>query len=463
MGLDPKDGRPALGQAAPKGGVKKQIARFLRQVGLRPPLPGQQYAPAPTRGPRAPAAPIVQTHEIAFDRSAYPRKATLTLSTPRLTPSLNAVFCDHPLQADGQAGRRVFAATKSTLYVSEDLGGAWTAHELETEHEIERLFVTSTGHILTSTSPMAAPGDAETTTVVRRYGPDFRPAGAPFVTRSPWHGSRAIGESDGVILFAEYPINRGKYDQFQTGEIDPIEALVSNPRVFRSRDDGRTWDVCFQVPIEIVRHLHTCAPDHSRPGRWLVTSGDRHDEVHVWMTEDHGDTWTEITSHTVATPLPPTCRPVSVQRMTDKVFHDGWVIWGSDDILGNLNARDTTIPVGSRVFKARLDGGKWEPIEIGYAGKLLRSIVDVGPAFVFTTEAKYAAQGFEPESFILFKDDLDTLHPLATFENHLGKGTGFTYSRSSAKARDGVFFSYRGARDVFNTSPRLLRWEIAFS
>ena len=448
--------------------LRKALARFLRRKGLRGPV----AQPAP--GSAAPSGPPrtrtvtrtveteVKAYAVPLDREAWPTRAVLRLSSPRFgDPAVNAVFSEHPLDRDGAASERVIALHDRTAFESRDLGETWTPSALDSAWPVEQSFTTSTGAHIVATQPMAAEGDAETHAVIRRFDAAWQPAGEPLRTRSAWHGSCSIGEKDGVILFAEYPINRGKYGSAE--HLPLTDRLVSDPCVYRSRDDGRTWEKVFCAPATQVRHLHTVTPDPHRPHRWWLTSGDRAEEVFVWISDDDGDTWTDITSDRVDGPLHRNCRPRAAQRLTDQVFHDGWVIWGADDWLGDVRdvGNGEHPGVGSRIFKARVDG-PWLPQEIGYAGPPLRSIVDVGPAFLFISEAKARSVTLRPESFLVFKDDLSRVHRFVQFDNWGENSTGFTYSRASRKARDGVFFSYRGARDVFARSPRFLRWEIEF-
>lgn len=432
--------------------VRRSVARLTRKAGLR------KVAGEPA------GALDLKEYAVPLDRAAWPTRAVLRLTAPRLgKPPVNAVFAEHPLGPDGEASRRVIALHNATAFVSDDLGARWDEAPLETDEPLDLAFTTSTGHVITATQPAADAADMETRTLIRRYDARWRPAGPPVVVRSPWHGTASIGEAGGVIMFAEYPLNRDKYPSLPAEGLSRAARLMSNPRVWRSRDDGRSWEAVFEVPLEQVRHLHTCMPEPGRPGRWWLTSGDRYDEVHVWISDDDGDSWTEITSASVSTALPESCRPASTQRMTDHVFHDGWIIWGADDILGkeSLFNADVRPRVGSRVFRARTDG-PFAPEEIGFCGPPLRSIVDVGPAFLFTSEAKKRSVGLRPRTFLVFKDELDRVHPFVEIDNYSDAGTGFTYSRHSRKARDGVFFSYRGAADVFPRSPRVLRWQIEF-
>jgi hypothetical protein len=383
----------------------------------------------------------------------------LRLSDPagRIGPS--AFFGEHVVKPNGRS--LLYAIESDVVRESKDGGRTWKSIPLTHGFPVDRCFTTSTGKHIVCSPTTAEPGDLETAATVQRLSGGWQPNGRPLKIRSHWHGSCSIGEANGVIMFAEYPINRGKYG---TADHLPLSyQLVSDPRVFRSRDDGRTWDVCFEVSAETIRHLHTVCPDPEVPHRWWLTSGDRPPEVFVWVSNDDGDTWTDVTAEAPDRPLHPTATPRSAQRMTDQVFHEGYMIWGSDDLLGNARAVDSPVPprVGSRIYRARTEG-PWQPEEIGFCGPPIRSIVDVGPAWLFISEAKNPTMTLCPQSYLVFKDELDRVHRFVQLDNWVDAPTGFTYSRSSRRADKGVFFSHRGSRDVFSRGPNLLRWEIEF-
>jgi hypothetical protein len=451
-----KSSDPSVGnspEASPT--IKKRIARALRRMGLRPPLN------IPEEGASASLREVVKHYSVPLLRKEWPTRAVLKLSCEPIGRSHGVGFGEHPVAVDGLATDQVIALHNTTVFQSDDLGITWESHRLEPDGTARYCFTTSTGCHLIATETTAQPGDTESCAVVRRYDAHWKPTGQPLRVRSSWHGSSSIGEANGVLMFAEYPVNKSKYGP--AAHFPLADQLVSDPRVFRSRDDGRTWDVCFEVSATLIRHLHTVAPDPERPGRWWLTSGDQAAEVFIWRSDDDGDTWTDITADSVEAQLPESCSPRATQRLTDHAFHDGWMVWGSDDWLGNLNqVNKAVVPrAGSRVFKARADGA-WRPQEVGFCGPPIRSMIDLGPAWIFISEAKARTVSLRPETFLVFKDELDRVHRFIQIDNWGDRPTGFTYSRASRKAKNGTFFTFRGGNDGFAQGPRLLRWEIEF-
>ena len=142
----------------------------------------------------------------------------------------------------------------------------------------------------------------------------------------------------------------------------------------------------------------------------------------------------------------------------DKLF------WGADDWLGgasgdveSLLARRT----GARFFvsskRERLD-----PRPVGWAGNPVRSLTDVGDALIATTEAKEVGRIGSPQVFLISKADFALSTELFRPSVFGGNGSGFTYSRASRAARDGVFFTHRTEVDVFDRPGGILRWEVEF-
>jgi hypothetical protein len=437
--------------------LRRGIARFARRNGLRRPPVAElalstsippSGATAMPRLVRAVASPPVRpSREYAtpLARTAVPFQVTLRLSIPDFPQAMPGTVYGE------QTGRTVIALSPGAVAESHDLGASWTMHRVKIPLP-RACFTTRSGtHLVCSHAAKDGSGAA-----LYRFDAQWRQQGVPVALGAPWHGSASIGESGGTILFAEYPDNAGKY------HADPQGVLPA--RVWRSRDDGASWQAIKTVSADQIRHLHTLVPEPGVPGRWWMSSGDRDSEVFVWRSDDDGESWIDVTEAAPDVPLHPQYRRYAraVQRMTDLVFHDGWMIWGADDWLG-LNAQngDERPAPGSRIFRAPTDG-PWKVEALGYCGKPVRSIVDVGPAFLFTTEAKHIDRGGRPDVFLLFKDDLSKVHHLAQID-HYGKGTGFTYSLAARAAVDGVFFSHRASKDVVPSDTRILRWELRFT
>lgn len=451
--------------------VRRSIARFARRTGLRPPLGTVQaaYKPAtkpasgltPSMMPRlsqsrpalpAPPSTFVREYAVPLDRRAEPTHVILRLSIPGFPEAMpQVVYGEHAISAEGNM---VIALSPSLAAESHDLGHSWSTHRVAIELPPRGCFTTSLGTRLVCThTAKTASGGA----LIYRFDAEWKQTSAPFAVESPWHGSASIGESHGTIMFAEYPDNAAKYRD--------DAAPVLDARVWRSRDDGVSWSVVKTVPPSLIRHLHTLAPEPGIAGRWWLSSGDRAEEVFVWRSDDDGDSWIDVTEKAPEVPLHRhfTQYARAVQRMTDLVFHDGFMIWGADDWLGytEKNANDRPA-AGSRVYRARTDG-PWKVEELGFCGKPVRNIVDVGPAFLLTTEAKYLERGARPDVFLLFKDDLNKVHHIAQIDNYAKGGTGFTYSFASRAASGGTFFSHRGAYDAFRADARILKWELTFT
>ncbi len=452
--------------------LRLALARFTRRTGLRQPKPArltssslprlsvpQKNMPAslaasslprlampPDRpASETPSAGLWREYAVPLARKHAPHHVRLRLSIPVFPPGIrDPAYGEH-------SGHSVIALSRAAVAQSDDLGRSWRVAPLNLDAEPRCCFTTSHGTHLVCTQN--SPDGAR----IHRYDAGWRRAGAPFAIGAPWHGSASIGEARGTLMFAEYPDNKAKYHAD-----DPTPLLPG--KVWRSRDDGVSWQLVKTVGPDVIRHLHTLAPEQDVPGRWWLSSGDRSGEVFIWRSDDDGDSWADVTEEQPDVPLHPgyVRHARASQRMTDLAFHDGYMIWGADDWLGfNPQNADERPAAGSRIFRARTEGA-WKVEALAFCGKPVRNIVDVGPAFLFTTEAKHLDRGGRPDVFLLFKDDLTQAHHLAQIDNYIARGTGFTYSLASRAAEGGVFFSHRGVYDAFHSETRLLKWEISF-
>jgi hypothetical protein len=91
----------------------------------------------------------------------------------------------------------------------------------------------------------------------------------------------------------------------------------------------------------------------------------------------------------------------------------------------------------------------------------VRSVTDLGPALLITTEGKRDVLK-RPQVFLMSKTGEGLLKELFTIQVEGNGPTGFTYSRASRVAVDGVMFSFRGARDLAALPTRIVRWDIKF-
>jgi hypothetical protein len=156
----------------------------------------------------------------------------------------------------------------------------------------------------------------------------------------------------------------------------------------------------------------------------------------------------------------------SINRHTDMVVLKDQLIWGTDDLLGTPRLyHDPSATLSNRIGSRILISPKTAPLRprvSGFVGSHIRSIVDVGPAFLIMTEAKNPQVTTRPQVCLMPKEAPHMVVELFTVDRFDTLGTGFTYSRSSRAAKNGRFFTYRGSNDVFAGGPRILQWDVAF-
>jgi hypothetical protein len=347
------------------------------------------------------------------------------------------------------------------VLVSEDLGQSWQCVHLPDARDIEfeNCFTTESGdHLLQVKSGQKGVSDGTVFLYDSRWSLRSRSS----VGRHRWHGSRSIGQSGNTIMWAEYPYNGAKYTQGQ-------EHLGENSRVWRSLDSGATWEPVFEQTGLEIRHFHTIVPDPYVPRQWWLSSGDRAKESKVWLSSNDGDSWSEVTNPYPQVRLHPIAMHTAqaVHRYTDIWFGPDEVVWGTDDFLGlDLlpDGIDSGTPAGAPRAGARMFRSQrttpLQPVDAGWIGNPVRSITDVGPALLITTESKTKLLP-EPQVFLMAKNGTGLLTELCTIETFSDR-SGFTHSRASAVARNGVFFSFRALRDLATLSPRILKWKVDF-
>jgi hypothetical protein len=394
------------------------------------------------------------------------------MSVPAL-PSLGApVFFAEHVEVDGEPTDTVIACTEGAVVISEDLGESWTLVPLPALGEIafRNAFTTSAGmHLLQGdTAPDGEPASRHGHAPVALFDADWQLVECTAPGFSIWHGSRSIDEADGVIVYAEYPTNAARPVPGGGPGTPAQRAPLRSSRLLRSSDGGRSWEAVLEVPWKTIRHFHTVVADPWQPGRWWASSGDGPAQCRVWESQDGAVTWREIAVEPPFDELHPAQREYaqSVLRHTDMVVRESDLIWGSDDLLGRWHVLDDEVSIARRAGARLLQSPKeapWKPRSIGYVGNSVRSLVDVGPAYLVTTEA-YGALGFNPQVLLLWKTEPFQLTPLFSVANFRSDEpeTGFTYSRSSRAAKDGVFFTHRRGTDVFSGGAGVLRWRLLF-
>ena len=372
------------------------------------------------------------------------------------------------LASQNRSTKEVSCVGPGQLMVSDDLGENWDIVEPPelAEKRVMNHFTTEAGTRIVQLQgwlgQVAETRPAEEWGAIYRLDPKGSVTGAAKNGDARWHGPRAIGEQNGVILYADYQDNLGIYNR----KSDDWAETVRANHVWRSDDDAQSWRQVFSVDPTQIRHFHFVIADPYRPGSWWLSSGDRPGECHMWRTDDNGGSWKDVTNPAPDVPLHPLAKNYAraVFRSTDMAVLPDKLIWGTDDILVAHEhfSLDASPPMRARIYAAARSD-KLEPVELGIGSQPFRNLVDVGPGYLAFTEAKFITLGLEPQVFFLSKQPPHRMQLLFSVPNVRQIGTGFSYSRASRTAVDGRFFSFRGLGDLANQAPRLLQWDVAFA
>jgi len=384
------------------------------------------------------------------------RRITMRLSAISLQPRPTLSFSDHVTDEFGRPTDTLLGVLHGGIAISHDLGRRWNLVKVkgrEAHHFVHARSIGNSEYLVQSTPSRE---DADNKPVVDLLVVNEK---GEVLAEHPrhgfrWHGCRAVDDARGTLMYAEYPRNK------------MVEGKRPSPaRVFRSRDRGRSWQVVFERPGTEIRHFHFLQARRMVPGEWWLTSGDYPHESHIWISRDDGDNWTDLTSA-----LPPsfelngTKHDHDVFRLTDLVFSDDEVIWATDDDLVSA------IPPGASVFRSVV-GPALAPRFVGRGRWHFRSIVDLGDYLVLLSQrssksaAKLNAGG--PGVYLMRKhpqsgaEAFAHLFDLDVFPTKEQR-VGFTFSRASRAAKNGIFFSYRSDQDVFNGGHRMLEWRVDF-
>ena len=411
----------------------------------------------------------VKNYAVPLPPGAPAKLIKIRLSVPEIVGFRGYVrFGEHVQATPYTATTRVVAVSLGGFHKSDDLGASW--HRVDVPGFADARFVNSftlpDGLICLQTANTFGYGDvgerrdSGMVVVCRPEGEAvsvFRPTDVNSGAR--WHGTSSIDCSNGTLMYAEYPNNAG-------GRNPDLDAR--NPsRVLRSRDSGHSWELVFEATGRQVRHFHVLRSDPHQPQTWWLASGDDADECRIWRSSDDGDSWQDMTiKFPDRIQIGDTAFTRHVFRLTDLVFPDERrMIWGTDDVLGAVGAVNPDLPRslrgGARVIEAERDAGLVLK-EIGYCGQAVRSIVDCGPCWLFITQGLLLRYTCRATVFAMFKGDYSTCIRLFDVDNYAAAGTAFTASRASRTARDGVFFTHRGAKDVFDHPVNVLKWEVSF-
>lgn len=387
--------------------------------------------------------------------AGYPaKKITLRLSVPVIDTASKLAFNDHTVNDEGRTTSSVLALMIGGFAISRDMGKTWKLIKIEDhpEHRFFQIKDIGEGEFLVQGFPSeyrsskTRPLDL---LVVNEEG--------KILVKHPmhshrWHGSRSAAMSGGTIMFAEYLSNV---------VVDGRRPV--NCKVWRSRDRGRTWQIVMGMTDGEIRHFHFLQPRPGHPGEWWLTSGDHPPECHVWVTKDDGDTWRDI-----STPERDRIEVSSGEiykrdlfRLTDMVWLDDEIVWGTDDSLRDSN------PPGARIFRSAI-GRRLKPELVGVGKWHFRSVVDIGEYLLFLSQ-RSNVPGAPPEDkrpsvFLVPKQRIpgapSMMHVCDLDAYPTRDRPGFTFSKASRAAVDGTFFSYRSSEDVFPAGHRMLRWDV---
>ena len=383
----------------------------------------------------------------------------VSLSVPGLPAGPLAGFSDHVTDAAGNSTDMVLATMTGGFAVSRDLGASWQRVRVRdrqlARHQFIHLRSLGNSELLAQAAAASwRPGlpriidnlvlnlDGEVLAMNRMDG-------------SHWHGCRSVDLSGGTVMYAEYP--------YEDPAATPAERASS--RVLRSRDRGRSWETVFERKGTQVRHFHFLQARPGVPGEWWLTSGDKPSESSIWVSKDDGDSWNDITREFAErVTIAGSEYPRTVFRLTDLVWEDDEIIWGTDDYLGQNRLRSP----GARVFRS--NGSRLRPTIVGLAQWPIRNLVEVGDFYMVLTQGcarpDSTAAEKRPAVYLMpkrrSKPGPEMLH-LFDIDIFSNSRTGFTYSRASRAARNGTFFTYRASTDAFPFGHKILKWHLTFS
>lgn len=419
---------------------------------------------------------LSRSYSTAVDPALGFKRVQVELSVPSL-PSVaaSAAFACHAFDSRSQTqSDLVVAGMAGGLVVSDDMGANWNFVAAPEAGKQRLLNVHCLPDATSIIQPVkyayelgaGEPYDLQAPLYV--FDRNFKIKETADIRTANWHGSRSVGDAHGTILFAEYPENSAPYRKDFEARYEELKGRCRDSRVFRSTDGGKSWQVVFEKSWRDIRHFHTVAADPYQKGIWWLSSGDTPKESRVWRSSDDGLTWTDVTDPTPSANLHPAFASSrqAVHRYTDLIIDPDRMIWGSDDWLGGVSVfNDPAAAFGQRAGSRIFVSSKTQPLsvrEIAYVGNPVRSIIDVGPAYVLLTEAKRVNLLPRAQVVLMSKQEPFRSVELFTIDNFSVDPTSFSTSKSSRVAKNGRFFSLRASRDVFADGPRLLQWDIAF-
>lgn len=141
---------------------------------------------------------------------------------------------------------------------------------------IQGVHATASGSLLVATDD--GPRDPEKPCTI------YRAAGAD----SPWQPVLTLDTATAL----QWSLASAADGALFVGEYGPKEAGKAY-RVFRSLDEGNTWEIVFRAPQRDGVHIHRVTVDPFSGDVW-VTVGDGKDNRGAWRSRDRGDTFERV-------------------------------------------------------------------------------------------------------------------------------------------------------------------------
>jgi hypothetical protein len=376
--------------------------------------------------------------------------ARITLSIPQLPAYPLVEFAEHVADESGRATDTVLATFPRGFALSNDLGVNWEYVRIRgwRDHRVIHVKAIGRGEFLIQAVPSRPYPSQLRSIALLVVDQSGRVLAANRLEGSRWHGCRSVDIAGDTLMYAEYP-----YDSD-----DPFSKERFESRVFRSRDRGRSWEIVRRE--NTVRHFHLLQARPGTRGEWWLTSGDEPGECHIWVSRDDGDSWTSLTDSfgdSIAIGNERFRR--TLFRLTDLAWQENEVVWGTDDCLraaGVRGARVVRSPAAPPLLPEIAGRTPWE----------IRSLVDIGEAYIFLTQGCARPDNGRndgPGVYLMPKRPGGELAHLFDIAVHSTIRTGFTYSRASRAAKDGVFFTFRTSTDAFPFGHKILKWEVSLA
>lgn len=432
------------------------------EIGKGPPLPADAVSKASASGQS-------KTHSIPLSTVDGVDRIVFAISVPDVPEELKSCyFAEHVFDFEkGQSTDQVIMVGTGRIGVSDDLGANWRCIEPPDCQDIQfhNCFTTHSGRHIVQTrgwnrkKDIAPPGENHGKLFL--FSPEWQLIGVAKAGDAEWHGSASIAEKNGIVMYADYHNNRTRHEETAAAD-ETLRACG----IWRSFNEGMTWEKVFEQSPFQIRHFHTLMADPFEPDVWWASSGDVAGECRIWKSPDNGSNWIDCTQELPDIDVPEN-RPDwkrAAHRLTDMAILEDTLIWGADDLMGTAREYLPELPLpqrsGARIYRT----AKSAPLtieEVGYVGQPVRSMIDVDEGWILTTEAKNRSSQ-NRASFYFLDKNLKSVIKLCDADNHVNRPTGLTSSKASRKMRNRVFFSYKQTSDLFGDSPRIARYEVTY-